>query len=259
MQPIALYCPDTSEPSHQSLLQTCQALDWIDIQPNQPSDQAFILIDNGQLSIASSDWPKVHAVSVDFLSSSSEHRRLYGGGAGQAVCKAVGLKKRKHLTILDATAGLARDSFVMASQGATVYMFERHPVVNLLLQNGLERLSASELTDLSARLTLLNGSLLNLGAVAETVSVDVVYLDPMFPDRSKSAKVKKDMAIFHQLVGADADADSLLAPALALANYRVVVKRPKNAPWLDDKKPSTALIGKSSRFDIYAKKALTDD
>jgi len=80
---------------------------------------------------------------------------------------------------------------------------------------------------------------------------DVVYLDPMFPEKRKTAAVKKDMAAFHTLVGSDDDADALLPLALQAARYRVVVKRPRHAPHLDNCKPGMVLEGESTRFDIY--------
>lgn len=85
------------------------------------------------------------------------------------------------------------------------------------------------------------------------------YLDPMFPVRRSKAAVKKDMALFHTLVGPDEDADALLAPALALAQRRVVVKRPRIAPPLAGHQPGMILSGKSSRFDIYPLKSISND
>jgi 16S rRNA (guanine1516-N2)-methyltransferase len=87
---------------------------------------------------------------------------------------------------------------------------------------------------------------------------DVIYLDPMFPERQKTADVKKEMAAFHSIVGKDEDADALLPLALAHVNYRVVVKRPRKAPFLNSQVPSYQLEGKSSRFDIYTVKKLPD-
>jgi 16S rRNA (guanine1516-N2)-methyltransferase len=219
--------------------------------------ETFVIIEDGKIGLANAQWPKVQAVFVDFLSAAAEHRRLHGGGAGQAVAKAVGLKKRKDIRILDATAGLGRDAFVMASLGATVQLLERNKVVHLLLSDGLARLEKSgSLNEVSQRLSLSEGSLIDCSDTVRQQSFSVVYLDPMFPERSKSAKVKKEMAMFHDLVGADEDADRLLQPALEIAESRVVVKRSKKAPWLMNRKPSTELTGKSSRFDIYAIKAI---
>ena len=73
----------------------------------------------------------------------------------------------------------------------------------------------------------------------------------MFPPRSKSALVKKEMRVFHALVGSDDDADELLPAALRVARKRVVVKRPRIAPALEGARPSHVLAGKRNRYDIY--------
>ena len=78
----------------------------------------------------------------------------------------------------------------------------------------------------------------------------------MFPQRDKSALVKKEMRLFRPLAGDDEDAPALLAAALALATHRVVVKRPRKAPAIAGEPPGYILEGKSSRFDIYPKKSL---
>ena len=41
--------------------------------------------------------------------------------------------------MLDATAGLGRDAFVLASLGCQVTLIERVPAVAALLENGIER------------------------------------------------------------------------------------------------------------------------
>ena len=81
--------------------------------------------------------------------------------------------------------------------------------------------------------------------------VDVIYLDPMFPERTKSAKVKKNMQVLQQYLGHEDEPAGLLDTCLLTARRRVVVKRPRYAGWLDACKPSQEITGKSSRFDIY--------
>ena len=100
-------------------------------------------------------------------------------------------------------------------------------------------------------MTLLPGIAIEIMTAWTAERPDVVYLDPMFPHRKKSAAVKKEMRLFQQLLGPDEDADALLQPALALALKRVVVKRPAGAPYLADKKPQIEMQGKANRFDIY--------
>lgn len=197
-------------------------------------------------------------VRVEFVSGKMGYRREHGGGAGQLVARAVGLQKtRAKLHVLDATAGLGQDGFVLASLGCEVTLFERNPVIHALLEDGLARAALNvECAPIVARMTLAAGSSIDWLRQAEKGSVDVVYLDPMFPHRDKSARVKKEMEVFRQIVGDDGDASELLAAALGVATYRVVVKRPRKAPAIEGPEPSTRIEGKSSRYDVYAIKAL---
>ena len=199
-------------------------------------------------------------IRCDFIAGELRHRRLYGGGKNQMILKATGLNKHKP-SIMDLTAGLGRDSFVLATAGAQVTMLERQPIVAALLADGLRRLrSAGDDAELviAQRLLLQQGDSLNCAAaLAAQAAPDVIYLDPMFPERSKSAKVKKSMAFFHHLVGSDDDAAALLPLALETAGYRVVVKRPRHAPPLADIKPGLCFEGKSTRFDVYPLKKMS--
>ena len=118
------------------------------------------------------------------------------------------------------TAGLGRDAFVLAGLGCKVIMVERHPVVAALLEDGLRRAyDDSEIGEwMRERMSLFHGSSIDklADAVKSTgTEIDVVYLDPMYPHREKSALVKKEMRVFQTLVGADLDADGLLKPAQA--------------------------------------------
>lgn len=203
-------------------------------------------------------------IRAEFTEGAVDHRRKFGGGKGQMIAKAVGIKAGVYPRVLDATAGLGKDSFVLATLGCPVIMIERSPIVHCLLNNGLERarefaLQDAELGAVLARMQLVqNDSLAYLQSLTTDTYPDVIYLDPMFPERNKTADVKKEMAAFHSLVGKDEDADALLPLALAHANYRVVVKRPRKAPLLNNQAPSYQLEGKSSRYDIYTLKKLPE-
>jgi len=198
---------------------------------------------------------------VDFVTGAVAHRRKFGGGRGQSIAKAVGLKQGVSPTVVDGTAGLGRDAFVLASLGCKVIMVERHPVVAALLEDGLRRAyDDAEIGQwMNERMSLFHGSSLSVLADAAKGSgteIDVVYLDPMYPHREKSALVKKEMRVFQTLVGADLDADGLLNPAIQLATKRVVVKRPDYAEDLNGVKPSMVLEQKKNRFDVYVNAAM---
>jgi len=196
-------------------------------------------------------------VRVDFVAGAVAHRRLYGGGSGQMIAKAVGIQPGVRPVVLDATAGLGRDAFVLAQLGCMLTLIERQPLIAALLEDGLARARADdEVGAIVAQMHLICGNAIELMGDWRGELPQVIYLDPMFPHRDKSAQVKKEMRLFRPLAGDDDDAPQLLAAALALATHRVVVKRPRKAPAIAGVAPGYVLEGKSSRFDIYPKKSL---
>lgn len=196
-------------------------------------------------------------VRVDWVGGAAGHRRQFGGGRGQMIAKAVGIQGGIRPRVLDATAGLGRDAFVLASLGCEVQLLERQPVIAALLMDGLRRATAHpETATIAERMQLLSGDAIVQLQAWNTEAPQVIYLDPMFPHRDKSALVKKEMRLFRPLVGDDLDAPALLAAALDLASHRVVVKRPRKAPAVEGPSPSYSLEGKSSRYDIYPFKSL---
>lgn len=192
-------------------------------------------------------------VFVDFVEGAMGHRRRHGGGRGQLVAKAVGIKKDRIPTVVDATAGLGRDSFILAMLGCQVRMFERSPVVAALLADGLARAAEDpDVSEVVQRMCLQVGDARqSLLALSDAERPDVVYVDPMHPERTKAAAVKKEMRLFRDLVGTDADDAELLQAALQIAQKRVVVKRPRKAVAIEGPKPSLVFEGKSTRFDVY--------
>jgi len=196
-------------------------------------------------------------IRVDFLSGAVAHRAQFGGGAGQMIAKAVGLQPGVRPAVLDATAGLGRDAFVLASLGCAVTLIERQTIIAALLEDGLQRAMAdADMGPVVSRMQLRIGNAIELMRTWTDEAPQVIYLDPMFPHRDKTALVKKEMRLFRPLAGDDDDAPALLESALALATHRVVVKRPRKAPTIAGAQPGYGLEGKSSRFDIYPKKSL---
>ena len=193
-------------------------------------------------------------VWADFVTGAVAHRRKFGGGSGQMIAKAVGIKGGVRPTVLDATAGLGKDSFVLATLGCEVTMTERSPVVHALLADGLARaLQDEEVADIAQRMSLQQANAIEyITQMNQAQRPQVIYLDPMFPHTDKTALVKKEMRIFRDVVGDDHDASGLLEAAIEKAIARVVVKRPRKSPTINERKPSYQLEGKSSRYDIYA-------
>jgi 16S rRNA (guanine1516-N2)-methyltransferase len=217
-----------------------------------------LCIDQTGLSLRQTGRKASGPVQVDFLAGKSKHRMNYGGGKSQLLAKAVGVNKRAGLKVLDATAGLGQDSFVLATLGCDVTLLERSPIVAALLDDGIQRglQGSNEVVSVLTRMNLICIDAIDY-LQQLIVPSEVIYLDPMYPHTDKTAKVKKEMASFREIVGEDLDAEKLLASALEKAIYRVVVKRPRLGREINGVKPTLKLMGKSSRFDIYTNKGLS--
>lgn len=195
-------------------------------------------------------------ISIDFLKGSMAHRRQYGGGRGQAIAKAVGLKSGVTPIVLDTTAGLAGDAFVLATLGCPITLVERSPIIFALIENAVERASLNEKFTpiLKQGFDIINQdaiTFISKQLEKNNTMPDVVYIDPMYPERKKSALVKKNMQILQRLHDEDDKTSKLLEAALLFAKKRVVVKRPVLAVTLDDRKPSACIKSKKTRYDIY--------
>ena len=228
------------------------------VKPNHSETRFVFLLSDLGLSLSQIAEDNLLCIRADFYSPTVNYRRQKGGGKGQMIAKAIGLNSPTAPHVLDATAGLGGDAFVLASLGCTVTMVERVPEVHALLTDGLrvahEWGSANDqsLVAILKRMTLVESdAAIYMQTLEDAKKPEVVYLDPMFPLRTKSAQVKKEMQVFHQLIGTDVDADLLLQIAQKCAQKRVVVKRPRIAPFLAGLEPNYTLEGKTNRYDVY--------
>jgi 16S rRNA (guanine1516-N2)-methyltransferase len=189
----------------------------------------------------------------DLVGGAVGYRFRTGAFRKHALVRAVGLKGGENLTIVDATAGLGRDAFLLASVGARVTLLERSADVHAMLRESLAKAGASgpELAAVVARMTLIFGDARQLLA---GLQADVVLVDPMHPLRRNTALVKKEMRLLKEVVGADPDAAELMQAALAATCKRVVLKWPLRAPPLEGlKKPSHTITSKTVRYDVFMK------
>ena len=226
--------------------------------PHMPAGLALIYHDD-ILSLVDESDPGAGRLWVDFDSAELRFRRRQAL-AREYLIKAVGGRRpRQHPDnlageghIIDATAGLGQDAFILACAGWQVSLVEQSPVVHALLADGLQR--AAEANDDSLQRVIARMTLFEpvdaRQRLMELPPAEVIYLDPMFPEREKSARVKKNRFLLQRLHGDKGQGEGLLETALTLA-AKVVVKRPRLAPPLNGGVPSAHIPGKTSRFDIY--------
>jgi 16S rRNA (guanine1516-N2)-methyltransferase len=194
---------------------------------------------------------KAEQPRVDFAGGAVGYRFRRGGERGHPLVRAAGIRKGRLPSIVDATAGLGRDAFLLASAGATITLIERSAEVHALLQDALACAAAEspELAEVIARMRLIHG---DAKEKLPELRPDVVIIDPMHPPRRNTALVKQEMRQLSAIVGADEDADELMRIALAAARERVVLKWPLRAkPLLETPKPSHQFAGKTVRYEVF--------
>ena len=223
-----------------------------------PAGKVVLLVEPRGLALQHTGMGAPGTVRVEFEGGDMLHRRRTGGA--RLLGKAVGYGKKTVLQVLDATAGLGRDAFLLADIGCRVRLCEREPLLAELLRDALDCAVLAldpQLRAAAQRLQLYvsDSTALDEGQLD---GLDVIYLDPMFPQRSKSAAVKKEMAVFQALLPhtVPSDADRLLAWALQQDVARIVVKRPLRASHLGAVLPSHSVAGKTVRFDVHVRRKL---
>ena len=214
------------------------------VQANPKTDPKQISINGGKMG-------KQPVLKCDFLQGAVNHRLRFGGGRGQHLPKAVGMKGGQSPTIIDATAGLGRDAFLLASLGSRVTLIERSDIIYQLLAAGMNaaRQAGGQHKIIIDRMTLIHGDSI---ALLPHMHADVVLVDPMHPSRQKSAQVKAEMRAIRDVVGVDEDQQLLVETALTMATKRVVLKWPAKAAALAGLRPAShQIIGKSIRYDVF--------
>ena len=226
--------------------------DILSIDQLTPANGIFQLVDK-QLVLNLLLDGKPDILKFDLAQGEVALRASKVSKSNETVAKAIGCKSHYRPTVLDATAGMGRDSLIMAMLGCKVIMQERNFAIYHLLENALTRLKDDSFfkPEIIERLSLHQQN--SIQSFQTNQEIDVIYLDPMFPERKKSALVKKEMRLFKQVAGEDFDADELLLKSLNSGAGRVVVKRPKGAPQLANRKPSHEILAKKFRYDVYLK------
>lgn len=183
-----------------------------------------------------------HHVFVDFNSKQLRFRSQAHLNA-ELVIKAVLGKNKQATRIMDCTAGFGKDSYLMSLTGSEIIAYESNSLMYALLKDGLNR---AEISTISLR---------KKDALREIKTTDcqVIYIDPMYPATKKSAKNNKHMMFLQNFVGHQSQmAEELFTQAIQSNAKKIVIKRPVKAGYVQDKKPTSQIIGKAARFDIYA-------
>ena len=190
-------------------------------------------------------------LKCSFVEGRILHRLKYGKGRGQNLAKAFGMRYNKNRNIIDATAGLGYDSFILASLGANVTLIERSKKMYEILQNGIDegKSFGGEIEKIINRMELIFGDSKD---ILPKLKPEVIMIDTMYKVRKKTALVKNNMRLVREIVGPDSDYIELLKVALNCAKNRVVLKQPRYAePIKEIRKCSHQILGRTIRYDVY--------
>lgn len=248
-----------------------------------PEASIWLSVDAAGLSLTDGD----QAMRGDF--TKLQKRLQYHNLTHELLVKATKVKGREKLRVIDATAGMGEDSLLLAAAGCEVTLYEQDPVIAALLQDTMRRaLEEATLHEIVMRMQLVEGDSIDhlrkfgkagpgsnvqcgmegedahhdssthetLDGTANGSDIalkrpDVIYLDPMFPERQKSGLVKKKFQLIHYLEAPAENEEALMQAAIAARPFKIVVKRPAKGPYLAGLKPSYSLDGKAIRYDCY--------
>ena len=210
----------------------------------------YRLVVDSQLSIIETNGRRSTTVFIDF--DSAALRRRVKAGTTDLLVRACGLHKQSHsvTSVIDATAGLGVDTWILAAQGVEVFAFERDPLVGVLLDDALSRARKTGLSPAS----LISLQCIDARASLLPLAADVVYLDPMFSKGPRKAASGKGMHFLQDWLGEQfesEDQEALFWWARRVSRQRTVVKRGLKAPLMAGVTPTFQISGKTHRFDVY--------
>ena len=194
--------------------------------------------------------PEFKPFALDFTSGSYLNIHKKGLGKKDPLAKAIGIKSGT-TKVLDLTAGWLKDTWMLLHLGCKVKACEMNSLVFSILQNAIELdKSYANYEELFSNLELVNLDSLEVLQSENISEWDCLFIDPMFPQRSKKALAGKEMQILQELVAEKDSGELILTEALQMRAKRVVVKRPLKGPELLSG-VSFKVESKASRFDVY--------
>ena len=112
-------------------------------------------------------------------------------------------------------------------------------------------MTTGTLSSAANRIELTNADSLVLMAQT-SLEYDVIYIDPMFPEKPGAAAVRGPMQHLQRFLGTDEAAKALLSVALEVGCSRVVLKRPPHGDWISPIQPTHVFKNKNSRYEVFA-------
>lgn len=242
----SVYCSDQTRPA-EVVLDFFNQMKWS--LSSTASGEAQLVFAKGQLKWRNPKL-KIKPLGIDFI---AEWKRL-SIGKQDVFAKAIGVRLGV-ANVVDATAGLGGDSVKLLKLGCQVVAIEQSPILFALLLDAKIRAEENSLwlERVSPRFQLLFGPSEKILADLSPDQREVIYLDPMFPEREKSALSKGEMQHLQSLLGDPLPIEGLHDLAYGLSGRRLVLKRPRHAQALE-LVADQEFVGQSVRYDVWLRK-----
>ena len=160
--------------------------------------------------------------------------------------KAIGYGGESSKKILDCTAGLGHDAFILALLGQNVTVVEKNKGLCILFELALESLpQTSYFQEAKEKITIINDD--SASFVDKLFDYDVVYIDPMFKDRGAAGR-SGIMSLISDYLDDFTDVSDVL---IRSKFNRMVIKRQKQFKQSGNISPSFILQGKSINFHVF--------
>lgn len=212
---------------------------------NNKKQMGLVWKDN-KLMLSCHEFPK--DIFFDFEMYWKYHQKQNYSLKKEPLAKALRLKDKKKPFIWDISCGTGKDSILLLSFGMKVKAFERSKIIGVLLLDALRRVQDPYLVDVLEEHFSLE--IADPRYFPEEQKPDIIYFDPMYPEKKKTSLPRKEMRVLRKLVGNDDDAKDVFLWARGKALKKVIVKRPIHAPAIIEN-PLHSFKGKSTRYDMW--------
>lgn len=176
--------------------------------------------------------------------------RITDGRLAHEMLVHVSKTKDEHPTAFDATAGMGEDSLLLAAAGYNVTMFEQNSVIAALLKDAMRRAKKHPvLGEIVGRMRLIEGN--SIEEMPKLNPPDIIYLDPMFPERQKSGLIGKKLQLIQHLEMPCYEEEALLDAAFRTDPGKIIIKRPLKGENLAGREPQYSVKGKAIRYDCF--------
>lgn len=241
---IKLVLADNADSEYAAFLSTLCSFE-IESAKNRPSDLIYLELNENGLKLTDGNLEIMADLSA--MLSRLKPSNL----SGELLVRIAKVRESysDRTRIVDATAGFGEDSLLLAASGMNVDLYEYNPVIYALLYDSLTRAKHNPLLT-----SAVNNMTLHFEDSTRTLNnldfrPDVVLLDPMFPERSKSGLIKKKFQLLQKLERPCSTEEELLKAAFAAKPQKIIIKRPAKGPCLCGIKPNHSLVGKAIRYD----------